>query len=139
MKSSLLRAGVFACLILFGATSFAEEIKHSFLGCGKANKTVIVSEDGKIEWKMDLPTSDGWVLPNGNVRCIYDEAVNLACIGSLHISRGSHVEPNDQGRWLADLSPVNGPVLGPFDNRSQALVAERCWLESNWLNPQPVN
>ena len=44
-----------------------------------------------------------------------------------------HVEPEEQGRWLADLSPVNGPVLGPFDHRSEALQAEHDWLERHWL------
>ena len=42
-------------------------IQHSFLGLGKANKAVIVGEDGTVEWKMDLPCSDGWVLASGNV------------------------------------------------------------------------
>ena len=45
----------------------AEDVTHSFLGVGKANKAVIVGEDGEVEWKIDLPASDGWVLPNGNV------------------------------------------------------------------------
>lgn len=44
-----------------------EEIRHSFLGLGKANGVAIVSEDLTIQWKLDLPASDGWVLPNGNV------------------------------------------------------------------------
>ena len=43
------------------------KLRHSFLGCGKANRVVIVGEDGKVEWKFDMPASDGWVLPNGNV------------------------------------------------------------------------
>jgi hypothetical protein len=43
------------------------ETAHSFLGCGKAARTVIVGENGEIEWKLDLPSSDGWVLENGNV------------------------------------------------------------------------
>lgn len=43
------------------------EIRHSFLGVGKANRSVIVGEDGSVKWKVDLPASDGWVLPNGNV------------------------------------------------------------------------
>ena len=43
------------------------EIKHSFLGVGKANRVVIVGEDGEVEWKYDKPASDGFVLKNGNV------------------------------------------------------------------------
>lgn len=43
------------------------KVTHSFLGLGKAARTVIVGEDGKVEWKVDLPASDGWVLANGNV------------------------------------------------------------------------
>jgi hypothetical protein len=70
---------------------------------------------------------------SGNVRCVYDEAIPLASLGQLAISRGSHVEPTSDGRWIADLSPVSGPLLGPFVLRSDALTAEREWLESNWL------
>ena len=36
------------------------------------------------------------------------------------------------GAWTADLSPVNGPVLGPYTRRSEALAAEIAWLE-RWL------
>ena len=49
------------------SSSYAEKITHSFLGAGRANKTVIVGEEGQIKWRVDLPASDGWVLPNGNV------------------------------------------------------------------------
>lgn len=42
-------------------------VSHSFLGLGKATKAVIVGEDGTVQWKMDLPCSDGWVLPGGTV------------------------------------------------------------------------
>ena len=73
------------------------------------------------------------VAPSGAVRCIYDETIDLAALGSLAISRASHVEPDQQGRWWADLSPVDGAVLGPFPNRSEALAAEHAWLESTWL------
>ncbi len=45
----------------------AEQIKHSFLGLGKANQAVIVGESGDVEWRYELPASDGWVLDNGNV------------------------------------------------------------------------
>lgn len=69
----------------------------------------------------------------GNIRCLYDETISLANLGTLAIARGSHVEPTADGQWLADLSPVDGPCLGPFVTRSAALVAERQWLETNWL------
>ena len=71
--------------------------------------------------------------PGGAVRCIYGEEIDLAALGSPTIRRASHVEPDQQGRWLADLSPVAGPVLGPFDVRSEALAAEHSWLETHWL------
>ena len=73
--------------------------------------------------------------PNGSIRCLYGESINLAALGGLTICRGSHVEPNAVGQWLCDLSPVFGPVLGPFGCRSEALAAEVAWLEANWLSP----
>ena len=73
------------------------------------------------------------VKSNGAIRCLYDETVDLSSLGSLTIQRGSLVEPDTTGRRLADLAPVDGPVLGPFNHRSEALTAEREWLERNWL------
>jgi len=69
----------------------------------------------------------------GLVQCLYDETIDLAALGPPAISRASHVEPDCHGRWQADLTPVGGPVLGPFDHRSQALEAERQWLVAYWL------
>ena len=71
--------------------------------------------------------------PVGGVRCLYDETLPLAELGRLSIQRGSHVEPDNAGQWTADLSPVDGPKLGPFATRSEALNAEHEWLEQNWL------
>ncbi len=72
---------------------------------------------------------------NGNMRMVYDESIDLHSIGHVNIRRGSHVEPVACGQWTADLSPVDGPVLGPFKSRSEALVAEVAWLQRNWLIP----
>lgn len=66
----------------------------------------------------------------GGVRGVYSEAIDLACLGSVSIGRASHVEPDDEGCWWADLSPAGGPKLGPFALRSLALVAELSWLEA---------
>jgi hypothetical protein len=69
----------------------------------------------------------------GSIRCIYDETIDLGALGSPTITRASHVEPDADGRWWADLAPVGGPRLGPFDRRSLALDAEKRWLESSLI------
>lgn len=66
--------------------------------------------------------------PAGAVRCVYGEEINLQVLGSPQIRRASHVEPDDHGRWWADMSPVSGPRLGPYPSRSLALEAEAAWL-----------
>lgn len=71
----------------------------------------------------------------GQVRCVYDEAINLHALGAVAIERASHVESDPRGRWLAQLSPVGGPTLGPFSRRSDALAAEATWLRRHWLVP----
>jgi hypothetical protein len=71
--------------------------------------------------------SSGWI------RCIYGETIDLAALGPLDIARASHVEPDANGQWTADLTPVAGPMLGPFRRRSEALDAEAAWLGAHWL------
>ena len=68
---------------------------------------------------------------DGVARCIYDEALDLRAIGKLQITRASHVEPDAEGYWWADMGPVGGPVLGPSRNRTEALRAEREWLSAS--------
>ena len=70
---------------------------------------------------------------NGTLRFIYDETVNLSSLGILQIKRVSRVEPDALGRWHADLSPIAGPILGPFALRSDALSAEINWVKCRWL------
>ena len=73
------------------------------------------------------------ISPQGVGQCLYDETLDLTALGSLTMARASHVEPDALGQWWADLSPLHGPKLGPFARRSQAIGAERTWLETNWL------
>ena len=42
--------------------------------------------------------------PGGQLLCLYDESIDLAALGRLTISRGSHVEPTADGRWTAARS-----------------------------------
>ena len=72
----------------------------------------------------------------GVAKCIYEEAIPLSELGRISITRASHVEANSVGKWIADLSPVDGPKLGPFERRTDALKAEVNWLRKNWLLSQ---
>ncbi|QDV53621.1 beta-propeller domain-containing protein [Gimesia fumaroli] len=88
-KSSFLLSAILlvaCCCTLTFPVHAADDtsIKHSFLGVGKANRAVIVGEDGNVEWKFDMPASDGWVLPNGNVL--------LALYGTKEFPNGGVVE-----------------------------------------------
>ena len=66
---------------------------------------------------------------DGSVRAIYDDELAELCgEGDTHIMRVSHVEPTRDAQWNADLSPVGGPLLGPFPLRAEALKAEVDWL-----------
>ena len=74
--------------------------------------------------------------PTGRVRALYSEEIALDALGRAKIVRASTVEPDRDGRWHADLRLLLGPVLGPFDRRSEALAAEVAWLEEHWLAPR---
>jgi hypothetical protein len=76
------------------------------------------------------------ISPSGELHCVYSEAIDLHALGLLQIHRASHVEPDIEGLWWADLSPVSGPKIGPYIRRSDALDAERYWLSFNWLIPK---
>jgi hypothetical protein len=70
-----------------------------------------------------------FVRPDGTVEFLYEDGLRpLLDLGQATITRASHVEPTPDGRWIADLSPRGGPVLGPFTFRQEALEAERAWL-----------
>jgi hypothetical protein len=70
------------------------------------------------------------VEPGGVIRFLWDDRLAaLAAEGSGEVRRASHVEPDGAGGWTADLAPSDGPVLGPFPLRGEALDAERRWLE----------
>ena len=73
--------------------------------------------------------------PNGDVRYVYGETIDLKLLGAMSVQRASHVEPDGDNGWLVDLAPVQGPILGPFPLRSQAIEVERDWLDGNWLLP----
>lgn len=68
-----------------------------------------------------------------------DELYPLTVEGATAIYRASHVEPDIRGGWRADLSPIGGPVIGPYRLRRQAIEAEVEWIQDHViLNPTPA-
>ena len=101
----------------------APAVTHSFLGVGKANRVVIVGEDGKVQWRFDLPASDGWVLPNGNVL--------LAIYPTGDFPKGGVAEVNRKTRkivWSYQGQQKEISTVQPL-GKDRYLVAE--------LGPQP--
>ena len=61
-----------------------------------------------------------------------DDLSPLLDEGDATVTRVSHVEPScvdGQHGWTADMTPVDGPVLGPFTTRAEALDAEHVGLQ----------
>lgn len=71
-----------------------------------------------------------YIQTGGSLTSIYDETLDTRGLGPQEIRRASHVEPNAEGNWTADLRPMGGPTLGPYPRRCQALAAELAWLEA---------
>jgi hypothetical protein len=60
-----------------------------------------------------------------------DDLSFVSSLGDCNAQRASHVNPvkhNGKLLWSADLSPVGGPVLGPFGTRTEAIKSEIEWL-----------
>jgi len=54
-------------------------------------------------------------------------------LGKPLVQRASHVEPDHLGLWYADLTLSDGPKIGPFARRADAIAAEVAWLEKHRL------
>ncbi len=67
----------------------------------------------------------------GDITTLYTEVLDLAALGAVNIERASHVEPDADGRWWDQI--IDGPTLGPFPRRSDALAAEVAWLREHRL------
>lgn len=156
---------VAAFFVAFTSQVKGEDIKHSFLGVGVANKVVIVGEDQRVEWSLDLPASDGWVLPTGNVLLALYATKDFPNGGVIEVDRKtkkilfqyqgqqketSTVQPLADGTYLvAELGPkpqavvINrkGEVLQTTPLQCQTENAHmqtrmlRCLPNGNYLAP----
>ena len=81
------------------------------------------------------------IAPTGRMTFIYDDTLaGLLQTGACRVDRASHVEPKMTlygVRWFADLAPVAGPVLGPYDTRARALQEEVDWLNAHRIRSLP--
>lgn len=50
-------------------------------------------------------------------------------VAPVRVGTAAVVYPKN--KWFADLLPVDGPVLGPFDTREEGLAAEHEWLHEH--------
>lgn len=79
------------------------------------------------------------ISPEGRITAIYTEDADLVGLmerlGSTSIRRASEVEPTPDNQWTADMKLMDGPVLGPFPQRSEALAAETAWLNDYLSSP----
>ena len=48
----------------------------------------------------------------GDVRCVRGEALDQRELGRLQIARASHVEPDAEGSWWADMGLLMGRSWG---------------------------
>lgn len=87
---------------------------------------------------MSTETLEIMVDASGEVRGIYsDELADLLAAAGHNtpqVKRASHVEPHPDGGWQADMTPVGGPVFGPYQHRREALDQELDWLQLHWLS-----
>ena len=48
---------------------------------------------------------------DGSMTCLYSETLALADFGRLSIQRASHVEPDTNGQWYADMTKEDSSFL----------------------------
>ena len=76
----------------------------------------------------------GAELSQAAIKWLWDAGVIEAKATGKSTSWGYRVvltKQNTQTKWWADLLPVDGPVLGPFETNTEALEAEVVWLKEH--------
>lgn len=76
------------------------------------------------------------VSSSGDLKYIYsDELRPLHSLGEVEIKRASSVEPQPDGTWGFDMTPMGRPdvKVAGFTKRADALSAEVKWIEENEL------
>ena len=81
----------------------------------------------------NTPPCELVIAPDGSIRFLWDDDLAPLLIeGEASLFRASHIEPIGT-LWFADLALVDGPMLGPFTLRADALTAEAAWITAHIL------
>lgn len=83
-------------------------------------------------------------LRGAEAKHLHDDRAPTGELGRPSATRASHVEPyrtvdsfgRQVIRWYIDLRPSNGPVMGRFKTRDEALAAEKDWLNLKLETPE---
>lgn len=68
------------------------------------------------------------------------QAALSRCDHATLVAENYRITDEVRNKWFADMTPVRGPVLGPYETRQLALDAETTWLlEHNIPVPDPTN
>lgn len=115
-------------------------VTHSFLGVGKANRTVIVNESGEVEWKWDMPASDGWVLPSGNVLLALYKTKGFPNGGVIEVNRATNEivwEYKGQQKEVSTVVPLkdNTYLVSELGDEPRAVVINQ---KGDVLNKMPL-
>ena len=105
-------------------------VRHSFLGVGNANKVVIVGEDGAVQWSFDMPASDGWVLPSGNVLLALYRTKGFPNGGVVEVDRKTKkivFQYQGQQREISTVQPLPGErfLIAELGPEPRAIVINR--------------
>lgn len=70
---------------------------------------------------------------DGVVRYVYNDVIHkhMSTLGEATIKRATHVEPDENGMWYADLSPVGGEKITGFKTHKEAIDFELKWLSKH--------
>lgn len=84
-----------------------------------------------------MPATEHIINVDSKGRLVFIYSDDLTCLfelGKTNISRASNVEPTEDGQWIADMAPSQGPKLGPYPLRQTALDEEVIWLRNRLEN-----
>lgn len=89
---------------------------------------------GETAMRRASHVEPGAELSEAAITWLYNAGVIETSVAGPSSNWGYRVVASKQNirkQWWADLLPVDGPVLGPFDTNTEALEAEVVWLKEH--------